>query len=130
MNEHRTNGLWGFAGLSAALAFSACVGTVGGMGSGEGSSGPDGNGSAHGSSTSGVGSNSNSGTSSGTGGGASTANAFVCTSTTPDPGPTSILQLTRAQYMASLQSLFGSVVPDLTNALAHFSAASRTQPSA
>jgi hypothetical protein len=118
MNEHRTSSLWGFAGLSAALAFSACVGTVGGVGSGEGSNGTGGNAGGQGGSTNGVSSSGNSGTSSTTGGGSpSTANAFVCTSTTPDPGPTSILQLTRAQYTASLQSLFGSVVPDLTNAL-------------
>jgi|HubBroStandDraft_1064217.scaffolds.fasta_scaffold10094_2 hypothetical protein len=50
-------------------------------------------------------------------GGATASTDFACTSTTPDPGPTSILLLTRAQYLNTLQGLFGAVVPDLTSAL-------------
>jgi len=50
-------------------------------------------------------------------GGSSATLDFACTSTSPDPGPTSMLLLTRAQYLNTLQGLFGTVVPDLTSAL-------------
>jgi hypothetical protein len=50
-------------------------------------------------------------------GGSTAPTDFACTSTSPDPGPTSLLLLTRAQYVNTLQGLFGTVVPDLTSAL-------------
>jgi Protein of unknown function (DUF1592)/Protein of unknown function (DUF1588)/Protein of unknown function (DUF1595)/Protein of unknown function (DUF1585) len=49
--------------------------------------------------------------------GASMLDAFPCTSTTPSSGPTPLLLLARTQYLGTLQSLFGTVTPDLTSAL-------------
>jgi len=43
--------------------------------------------------------------------------AFACTSSTPDPGPTTMLLLSRAQYINTLQGLFGAAVPNLDSAL-------------
>jgi Protein of unknown function (DUF1592)/Protein of unknown function (DUF1588)/Protein of unknown function (DUF1595)/Protein of unknown function (DUF1585)/Protein of unknown function (DUF1587) len=106
--------------LLACLA--ACTGTIGGSNnqggqnespttSGTAGSGAGGGGGGSGSAASGA---------QGAGaaeGGSSAYMDFACTSTSPDPGPTSILLLTRAQYLNTLQGLFGTVVPDLTTAL-------------
>ena len=43
--------------------------------------------------------------------------AFACVPTTPNPGPTAMLLLSRAQYVNTLRDLFGAVVPNLDNAL-------------
>ncbi len=50
-------------------------------------------------------------------GGPASVDAFSCTSTTPSSGPTPLLLLSRAPYNATLQSLFGSVTPDVSDAL-------------
>ncbi len=104
------------------VCFAACTGAIGGGGNPLSSQ----NGSSmSGSTSSGIapgGSGARSASSGAAGGpvpegGAMASADFACTSTTPDPGPTSILILTRAQYLNTLQSLFGTVVPDLTGAL-------------
>jgi hypothetical protein len=81
-------------------SFSACTGVIGDAGPGASSGAGAGGGSAAGSS-----------------GGQPAADAFPCTSTTPSSAPTPLLLLTRAQYLSTLGSLFGSVVPNLDSAL-------------
>ena len=78
---------------------SACTGVIGdaGPGSAGGSSGPG----APGTLT----------------GGPASADAFPCTTTTPSSASTPLLLLSRAQYMSTLESLFGSVTPDMSAAL-------------
>jgi len=93
----------------------ACTGAIGseppgssGAGNGAATGGPGGMGGGSGASVAGGGS----------GGGVSVPGApFSCTASTPDPGPTSILLLSRAQYINTLQGLFGAVVPNLDSAL-------------
>jgi hypothetical protein len=51
------------------------------------------------------------------GGPTSAVEAFPCATTTPNPGPTTMLLLSRAQYLNTLRDLFGAVVPDLDSAL-------------
>jgi hypothetical protein len=87
------------AGAALFGVLSACTGVIGdpgGSGGGGGSSGAGGGPGA---------------------GGATTADAFPCTGTTPNSGPTPMLILSRNQYISTLQSLFGSVTPDVTGAL-------------
>jgi hypothetical protein len=51
------------------------------------------------------------------GGAAEGGSPSNCAQATPDPGPSSMLLLSRTQYLHSLQDLFGSVVPNLDSAL-------------
>ena len=50
-------------------------------------------------------------------GGPASADAFPCTTTTPSSASTPLLLLSRAQYISTLESLFGSVTPDMSAAL-------------
>jgi len=96
--------------------FAACTGAIGGEGdhaSGTQIGAPSSGATSGGAASGGAGG----GAAGGVNGGSGAAASFVCTSTTPDPGPTSILILTRAQYLNTLQGLFGAVVPDLTSEL-------------
>jgi uncharacterized protein DUF1592/uncharacterized protein DUF1588/uncharacterized protein DUF1595/uncharacterized protein DUF1585/uncharacterized protein DUF1587 len=104
------------------VAAAACTGTIGVGGNPLASQGN----SATSGATAGIGSGSAGGGGSVSGasatagapeGGPGATTDFSCTSTSPDPGPTSILLLTRAQYLNTLNGLFGAVVPDLTSAL-------------
>jgi hypothetical protein len=81
---------------------SACTGVIGDpSGGGKGGGGPGGSGGLGGSGSSGT----------------VTTEAFPCTGTTPNSGPTPLLILSRNQYISTLQSLFGSVTPDVNDAL-------------
>jgi hypothetical protein len=88
-----------------AAAFAACVGNIGDAGS-------SGLGGAPGSSGAGQGGSSSSG-----GGGTTSVEAFPCTTTTPSTASTPMLLLSRAQYVNTLQDLFGAVTPNLDGAL-------------
>jgi hypothetical protein len=90
-------------GLFFCCFFAACTGVIGdGAGQGVGGSGGSpGGGGPNGASASGP----------------ITPDAFPCTSKTPSSGPTPILLLSRAQYVNTLQGLFGSVTPDVSGAL-------------
>jgi len=124
MTRHRTTvATIALASPWLVASFAACTGAIGGAGGNSlpgqnevATSGTPGGSGASGNqpSTSGA-----SGTAGGgiVDGGSSTLQDFACTSATPDPGPTSLLLLTRAQYLSTLKSLFGNVVPDLTSAL-------------
>ena len=95
----------GSAGCTGAIGTETRV--TGGAGNGASAGGPSGNGAGGGAATAGVG-----------GGGVGTPGApFACTGPSPDPGPTSMLLLSRAQYVNTLQGLFGAAVPNLDSAL-------------
>jgi hypothetical protein len=86
-----------------------CTAVIDGVNGSNSGSGPGSTGSPSGRSSTG------SGTSSTIGGGA--LEDFTCdTSSTPDPGPSPLRQLSRSQYLNTLQGLF-KTVPDLSDAL-------------
>jgi hypothetical protein len=110
MTMHRTTvGALTLAGAGMLAYFTACTGTI----SDPVVSNPN---DQTGGSSSGAGTDSDSGSGS-PGSGSTWVNAFPCTSTTPSSGPTPLLLLSRAQYLNTLQSLFGAVVPNLDSAL-------------
>lgn len=117
MMMHRTTvGALTLAGAWMLVCFfSACTGTISGPGSDTNQNGPSSGGSSGG--VVGGSSGSTNSNSSGGSSGVSSVDAFPCTSTTPSTGPTPILILSRAQYLNTLQSLFGMVVPNLDSAL-------------
>src|SRR6516225_7008361 len=84
--------------------FSACIGAIGDGGAGLGGSGGGASGTSSGGSSSG-----GAGDSGGAGlqDGQSAVDAFPCTSTAPSSGPTPLLLLSRAQYLNTLQGMFG-----------------------
>ncbi len=102
MMTHRTIGALLLAGAWLVFCFlSACTGAIGDAANGGGAGG------GGVSSRSGVAAD----------GGPISVEAFPCTSTTPSSGPTPMLLLSRAQYTNTMQTLFGSVTPDLSSAL-------------
>ena len=125
MSKHRTTVVLSTVAIpSMVFGFAACVGAIGtspSTGTSSDSRAASGsNGQSGGSENNAGGPSSDASASSGnadTGSSPSHAQAFACTSTAPDPGPTSLLMLTRAQYLNTLQSLFGAVIPDLTSKL-------------
>jgi hypothetical protein len=119
--HHTTVRPLALAGAWMLVYFSACTGTIGDPASpnpnGPGRIAGGGSGSSDG--------GSDSGSAGGSGGngdagnpGMTAVNGFACPSaTTPSSGPTQMLLLSRAQYVNTLQSLFGAVVPNLDSAL-------------
>ncbi len=103
MMTHRRLGAFFVAAAWMLFCFlSACTGIIGDGGSG----GSGGGGGGSGANATGP-----------TSGGPIAADAFPCTSTTPSSGPTPLLLLSRAQYVSTLQGLFGSITPDVSSAL-------------
>ena len=114
MTTHRTTvAALTLAGAWMLACFSACNGTISDPGAGGVSTSSNGGGS-------GGNSGSGSATGSGSGSGTTSLDSFQCTSTTPSTGPAmgpSALLLSRAQYLNTLQALFGAAVPNLDSAL-------------
>ena len=113
MTTHRTTvAALTLAGAWMLACFSACNGTISDPGSGSGSLGASGSGNG--------GTNPSNGTGGSSGGTSGMLDSFQCTSTTPSSGPAtgpSALQLSRTQYMNTLQALFGAATPNLDSAL-------------
>ncbi|HEV3191474.1 MAG TPA: DUF1592 domain-containing protein, partial [Polyangiaceae bacterium] len=117
MTTHRTTvGALALVAAWSVVGFVGCTGAIG-KESSSGATGGAGN-SGGGLPGSGASSAAVPGSGNGSGGVPGSSGApFACTAPTPDPGPTTMLLLSRVQYVNTLQGLVGTVVPNLDSAL-------------